>query len=81
MKKKYVVSAITLALLGIQGDQNGSTRMVVNAATTQTQAKVEAKATTTAKAEAKAESKSTAKTSVSAEVEDFFSQPFQQVLA
>ena len=78
MKNKYVVSAITLALLGVCTDQNICS---VNAVATKSQAQLKAKSTATLKALATSESKAEVKADAKAEVEDYFSQPFQQVLA
>ena len=84
MKNRYVLSAITLALLGVSTDQNIT---MVNAVATKSQAQLKAKSSTTLKAllgtEAKAEvsAKAGSKAGAKAEVEDYFSQPFEQVLA
>ena len=84
MRNKYIVSAITLALLGVTTDQNITQ---VNAVATKSQAQLKAKSSTTLKAllgsEAKAEvsAKTESKADAKAEVEDYFSLPFEQVLA
>lgn len=77
MKNRYVLSAITLALLGISTDQNIT---MVNAVATKSQAQLKAKSSSTLKAllgtEVKAEAKAESKASAKVDVEDYFSQPF-----
>ena len=80
MKNRYIVSALTLALLGVTTDQNISS---VNAVATKSQAQIKAKSSSTLKAllgsEAKAEvsAKAKSKADSKAEMEDYFSMPFE----
>ena len=80
MRNKYIVSAITLALLGVTTDHNITQ---VNAVATKSQAQAKAKASTTLKALTKLEAgaKSESKADAKAEAEDYFSMPFEQMLA